>query len=98
NATMSPSMVINIAHHPTAFGPEMYSGKLNPSPTSFSAFSGIWAVPVHSQMRIVINPNTAQASVSHHKWNVPKINTPPTNAVANRVRKVGPGILKHWIG
>ena len=43
------NMVINTAHQPTEEAPDTYSGNLRPSPTSFSGFSGICAVPVQSQ-------------------------------------------------
>jgi hypothetical protein len=48
---MSPSIMINIAHHPTDSDPERYSGKVNPRPTNLVFFSGTNAVPVQSQFQ-----------------------------------------------
>ena len=65
---MSPIMVINIAHHPTDCGPDWYRRSCRPRPTSFLGFSGMTAVPVHSQARMQASAAAALANVSIHQW------------------------------
>src|SRR3546814_18799800 len=91
-------MVMNIAHQPTEAWPDAYSGNSVPRPTGLVGFSGISAVPVHSQARIATIARTPLAPAATYWWNTGKMKAPPVNTAAPSVRNVGPGTRRHCAG
>ena len=71
---------------------------MRPSPTSFSVFSGICAVPRQSQTMIETAASPIEIIVAAHQWNVAKMNTAPVKTAAIIGIKLGPGTRRHCSG
>src|SRR3546814_15806145 len=65
--------------------------------SAFSAFSGISAVPTHSQARIAATPSSPEATAIQYQAKVAKIKEPPMKIAATIGMKLGPGPRRHWI-
>jgi hypothetical protein len=63
---------------------------VTPSPTYFSSFSGIRALPVQSQRKITKSAMMPLNSIGHHILNVGKMNIPPVKMAAINAMKLGP--------
>ena len=58
------SMVMHIAHQPTASRPDTYNGSVTPRPTCLVGTSGISPVPVHSHTTMVPRAKTALTAMA----------------------------------